>query len=171
MKPRATKKPHRPSVAPTARVAAKARAPRKTQEPASPIDWTELARAAFAVREQAYAPYSAYRVGAALLGEDGKIDVACNVENASYGLCLCAERGAVAAAVARGVQRFRAICVASGGDTPATPCGMCRQVLAEFAPTFPVLSISTSGATVALDTAQLLPFGFDPTTLARGRRK
>lgn len=96
------------------------------------VDWGPLKRAAAAARENAYAPYSNYRVGAALLAADGRIFVGCNVENASYGLTVCAERTAVGNAIVAGVREFRAIAVASAGSRAATPCGACRQVLAEF---------------------------------------
>ncbi|MBX3275067.1 MAG: cytidine deaminase [Sandaracinaceae bacterium] len=126
------------------------------------IDWDALEAAALEVRERAYAPYSRYRVGAALLAEDGTIFRGANVENASYGLCLCAERAAVAAAVAAGATRFSAIVVATAGPAPAAPCGMCRQVLVEFAPSFPVRCVAASGgARLETDVASLQPHAFD----------
>lgn len=92
----------------------------------------ELVRRARAVMENAYAPYSNFHVGAAIEADDGTIHVGCNVENASYGLTICAERMAVGAAVAAGKRRLVRIAVASAVEPPATPCGACRQLLAEF---------------------------------------
>ncbi|HEU5171688.1 MAG TPA: cytidine deaminase [Gemmatimonadales bacterium] len=92
----------------------------------------ELVRRARAVMENAYAPYSNFHVGAAIEADDGSIHVGCNVENASYGLTICAERMAVGAAVAAGKRHLVRIAVASAVEPPATPCGACRQLLAEF---------------------------------------
>ncbi len=101
---------------------------------------TELLHAAAKARQQAYAPYSGFCVGAAVACDDGTIITGCNVENASYGLAICAERNAVFAAVAGGHRVFQAVAVVADGPAPpATPCGACRQVLAEFcAPGCPV---------------------------------
>jgi cytidine deaminase len=118
-----------------------------------------LVSAARAAQQQAYAPYSRFRVGAALESDDGRIFAGCNVENASYGLTICAERAAVFTAVAAGARRFRRVLVVSDSDPPAAPCGACRQVLAEFGPELPVTAVGPSG-TVSWTMAQLLPAAF-----------
>ena len=103
-----------------------------------------LLRAAREASAHAYAPYSRYAVGAALLAEDGTLVRGCNVENASYGLSLCAERAAFSTAVAAGHTRFRALAVVARGSAPPHPCGACRQVMAEFCdPDFVVFSASS----------------------------
>ncbi len=112
-----------------------------------------------AARENAYAPYSKFKVGAALLGASGRIYRGANLENASYGLTICAERAAVAQAVSVGEKRFKAIAVYAGGD-PISPCGACRQVLAEFAPDIQVLMASKSDRVVSSSLTRLLPSAF-----------
>lgn len=101
----------------------------------------ELIEAALAAMKNAYAPYSRFKVGAALQTDRGKIFTGCNVENASYGLTLCAERVALVRAVAEGARRFRTLAVVSGGRKPVTPCGACLQMLSEFAPTLSILLV------------------------------
>ena len=103
-----------------------------------------LVEAARAAQERAYCPYSHYRVGAALLTDDGRVFVGCNVENASYGLTICAERSAVFTAVSSGAQRFRRIVVVTDSEPPGPPCGACRQVLAEFGADLEVESVGPS---------------------------
>ncbi|MGH7569800.1 MAG: cytidine deaminase [Gemmatimonadales bacterium] len=104
----------------------------------------ELAARAREVLRQAYAPYSEFRVGAALEADDGRVFVGCNVESASYGLTICAERMALGAAVAGGARRFRRIAVATEVDPPGAPCGACRQLLAEFGTDLEVIGVGPS---------------------------
>jgi cytidine deaminase len=120
-----------------------------------------LVAAARAVRSRAHAPYSKFRVGAAVRDERGRIHVGCNVENASYGLTVCAERNAVAAAVAAGARRIRAVAVVSGARPPVTPCGACRQVLAELGGAdTEVLIAGATGAARRTTLGALLPRAF-----------
>ena len=119
--------------------------------------------AARAVRGKAHAPYSRFRVGAAVLDETGRIHVGCNVENASYGLTICAERNAVAAAIAAGARTVRAVAVVTGTRPPGAPCGACRQVLVEFAEdATPVWLAPPSGARSIIEhrLGDLLPAAF-----------
>ncbi|HKP59341.1 MAG TPA: cytidine deaminase [Polyangiales bacterium] len=129
------------------------------------IDWQALRDAAAQAQARAYAPYSKFRVGAALLTDDGRIVSGCNVENASYGLCICAERNAVFAAVAAGAHGFQALAVISSADDPVTPCGACRQVLAEFRPSFEVRCYGQSQGEVRHSVDSLLPHAFSDTDL------
>jgi len=118
-----------------------------------------LVEAAREVRERAYAPYSGFQVGAALEAEDGSLFTGCNVENASYGLVICAERVAVGSAVAAGARRFRRIAVVTESDPPAAPCGACRQVLFEFAPDAEVIAVGPH-RTLEWRVRDLLPDAF-----------
>jgi len=130
-----------------------------------------LLGAAVAVRAKAYAPASSFRVGAAVLAADGRTFAGCNVENASYGLTICAERAAVCAAVAAGARQLVAVAVATDLDEPARPCGACRQVLAEFGRGMRVLLVGRSGAVVATTLDRLLPEPFTFDDVARGRSR
>jgi len=96
------------------------------------VNARQLLSAASEARERAYAPFSGYLVGAALLAADGRVFSGCNIENRTYGLALCAERTAVATAVAAGAQKFTAIAIVADSSPPARPCGLCRETLAEF---------------------------------------
>src|SRR5687767_7767860 len=119
-----------------------------------------LRDAAFAAMENAYAPYSRFRVGAALRSSGGEIVTGCNVENAAYGEALCAERVAVAAAVAQGIKEFDEIAIASESDDPSPPCGSCRQTMSEFAPDLKVTGYSRNGKKVVWSLSDLLPEAF-----------
>ena len=125
----------------------------------------ELRALASVEMTRAYAPYSSFRVGAALLAEDGTVTTGCNVENAAYPSGICAERAAVTAAVLRGVRRFAGLVIATEADAPTPPCGMCRQVLVEFAPGLEVVSFTSSGASAQWNLRDLLPHPFTPRSL------
>jgi cytidine deaminase len=119
-----------------------------------------LVEAARAARSRAYAPYSNYQVGAAVRADNGKIYVGANVENASYGLALCAERNAVMAAVLDGAKSLEALAVVTSTSPPAAPCGMCRQTLAEFARALDIALVNDAGERVDTTLAELLPRAF-----------
>lgn len=125
-----------------------------------------LERAARAAEARSYAPYSRFRVGAAVLGDSGRIFSGCNVENASYGLCNCAERGAIFAAVAAGERAVRAVVVYTPTRLPTAPCGACRQVIHEFGPDCVVIGICDSKSRIDTRLSALLPAAFGPGDLA-----
>ena len=127
------------------------------------IDWEALQAAAVAATQHAYVPYSHFRVGAAGLADDGRIVSGCNVENASYGLALCAECGLVSALAASGGGRLVAVVTVAGDGQPVMPCGRCRQLLYEHGGTDLVLRTPEGLRTMA----DLLPQAFGPEDLAR----
>jgi cytidine deaminase len=130
------------------------------------VNWPALRTAAQAAMTLAYAPYSEFAVGAAALVDDGRIVVGCNVENASYGLTVCAERNAIAAAVAAGARRIRAVAVVSAARPPASPCGACRQVIAELgAADTELLLAGPAGAGERTTLGALLPRAFSLSAL------
>lgn len=124
---------------------------------------TQLVNAAIAARGRAYAPYSGYQVGSALLTGDGTIVTGCNVENASYGATICAERVALTRAVAEGKSGFVAMAVAT--EDGGSPCGICRQVMVELGPEMDVFISDTTGHTRATTVQALLPDSFDGSSL------
>ncbi len=120
----------------------------------------ELINIAVEAAEKAYAPYSKFAVGAALECDDGTVFTGCNIENASYGCTNCAERTAVFKAVSEGKREFRRIAIFADTDEYCMPCGTCRQVLNEFAPTMEVLSVRRDGRYVSYSLKELLPRSF-----------
>jgi cytidine deaminase len=124
-----------------------------------------LVVAATIARERAYAPYSKFKVGAALEADDGTVVTGCNVENASYGLTICAERVAVGRGVAEGIRRFVRVAVVTDVDVLTPPCGACRQVLWEFAPDADVVLANLRGDTMTHRMRDLLPHAFDASQL------
>jgi cytidine deaminase len=120
-----------------------------------------LVDAAVGAMKKAYAPYSKFRVGAALEGEDGLVYLGCNVENASYGATVCAERNAVSGAVVDGCKSFTRLAIATRTSPPSPPCGLCRQVLAEFSPDLKILLTNPKGEVLRTNLRKLLPMNFD----------
>ncbi len=134
--------------------------------PATEID--ALFAAAKAAQARAYAPYSRFQVGAAILDADGSIHAGCNVENAAYPVGACAEAGAISAMVAGGARAIRAILVIGPGEELVTPCGACRQRIREFAtPETPVLIAGPDGVRARFSLAELLPASFGPANLPK----
>ena len=125
-----------------------------------------LEKAARAAAKKSYSPYSGFSVGAAVLTGSGKVFVGCNVENASYGLCNCAERTAIFSAIAAGERKLRCIVVYTPTETATMPCGACRQVINEFGPEAGVVSICESEDRIETSLSALLPGAFGPENLA-----
>jgi len=124
-----------------------------------------LLQAALEARENAHAPYSHFRVGAALEDAAGRVHAGCNIENATYGLTLCAERVAVFKAVSEGVRAFRRIAIAADTDKLAPPCGACRQILWEFCGDIEILLVNPRGQTESHQLKDLFPRPFDASLL------
>ncbi len=126
----------------------------------------DLVEIAFTMLERSYSTYSHFPVGAALEGADGKIYTGCNVENAAYGSCICAERTALVKAVSEGCQSFRRLAVVGNGEDYCWPCGSCRQMLYEFAPELEILVARGDHDFVKTTLRELMPHGFGPEALA-----
>ncbi len=131
-----------------------------TPDTISDETWAALIDAASEARDRAYAPYSDFPVGAALLTTDGEIVPGCNIEIASIGATTCAERNAIHQAVGAGHRSFKALCVITDIDPPGAPCGICRQVLAEFCDHLPILLINPAGDRRHTTLDELLPMRF-----------
>ena len=126
---------------------------------------TQLINAAIQVRERAYAPYSKYKVGAALLGKSGKIYTGCNVENASYGATICAERSAVVQAVSEGEHSFITLVVVTDSQKPGSPCGICRQFLSEFGVDLKLILVNLHEEIIETTLRDYFPAPFTPASL------
>ena len=121
----------------------------------------ELKAAAVAMLDRAYCPYSHFPVGAALECADGTVFTGCNIENAAYGLTICAERTAIFKAISEGHRDFKRIVIAGKSEDYCVPCGSCRQVMQEFAPQMEVICLNGKGEALDLTLHDLLPYGFD----------
>ena len=126
---------------------------------------SQLCAAAVAMLERAYCPYSRFPVGAALECADGSVFTGCNIENAAYSHSICAERTAVAKAVSEGHRDFRRIAIAGTGEDFRVPCGVCRQVLSEFAPDLEIIALNGRGEQRRFTLRELLPHSFGPANL------
>ena len=125
----------------------------------------ELCRAAIAMLDHSYSPYSHFPVGAALECSDGTVFTGCNIENAAYGLTICAERTAIFKAISEGHRDFKRIVIAGKSEDYCVPCGSCRQVMQEFAPQMEVICLNGKGEAKHFALKELLPYGFDETWL------
>ena len=123
-------------------------------------EYKKLIKEAEKVRKRAYTPYSKFKVGAAVLSVDGKIFTGCNIENASFGLAVCAERVAIFKAISEGSTKFEAIAVIGNTDKPCSPCGACRQVISEFGEDIPLIMTNLNGDVKIKKIKELLPEAF-----------
>ena len=141
--------------------------PNRENAMAEPDDKTiqELAKQAKGASEKAYCPYSKFRVGAVVLTDDGQTFAGCNVENASYGLTICAERNAVFQMVAKGKKKIAAVIICTPTPKPSAPCGACRQVINEFGPDALVVSVCDGPDVLKAKLSELLPHAFGPDNL------
>ena len=136
-----------------------------------PSTLRRLETAARAAAKLSYAPYSKFRVGTAVLADSGKIYTGSNVENASYGLCNCAERTAIFTAASAGERKLKAVVVFTPTPTPTMPCGACRQVINEFGPRAVVIGICSSGKRIETTLPLLLTEAFGPENLIKGSKR
>ncbi len=127
----------------------------------------ELCQTAVAMLDRAYCPYSHFPVGAALECGDGTVFTGCNVENAAYGVAICAERTAMTKAVSEGHRDFVRIAIAGKSENFCVPCGICRQMMMEFAPDMEVICLNNKGETKSFRLRELLPYGFDQSWLEK----
>ncbi|AEP10877.1 MULTISPECIES: cytidine deaminase [Chloracidobacterium] len=134
--------------------------------PSAGCDEAVLIAAAREARRQAHAPYSGFSVGAVVQARSGKLYTGCNIENASFGLTVCAERVALFKALSEGERQFQAVVIATDATTPTPPCGACRQVLWEFCGDIRIISAGPQGKTAEWSLAALLPAAFDDRNLA-----
>jgi cytidine deaminase len=130
------------------------------------VNENRLLHQALHARERAYAPYSEFRVGAALLGSSGTVYTGCNIENSSFGLTMCAERVAIYKAVSEGERTFEALCVVADSGKLTPPCGACRQIIWEFCGDIPVTLANPAGESRRVRMRDLLPLPFDGQFLA-----
>ncbi|KJS22928.1 MAG: cytidine deaminase [Clostridiaceae bacterium BRH_c20a] len=134
------------------------------------ISYEELVQKAAEAKEMAYVPYSQFRVGAAILTEDGQVFTGCNIENASYSLTNCGERTAIFKAVSEGFRKFKAIAISTDTEEITSPCGPCRQVFIEFGEDIDVILANVSGEYKIYKAKELLPLAFSPAKLEEERK-